>query len=670
MVLPITLPCPFPFLFPGAGSWVMIDGRQVPGRASAHICPPIRVGVTRAKLLFFHGSLEVPSPMVYALRAERRRVKPTDVRTPSYFHKVVDCQWACPAHTNVPEYIRMIAQERYTDAYVLNRESNVFPGILGRTCDRPCEPACRRTRIDEKPVAICRLKRVAADHRDDVSERLPAIPTQKNGKRVACIGAGPASLTVANDLMPLGYEVVMFEKFERAGGLMRTNIPAFRLPPQVLDEEIDMILEMGVDIRYSTPIESMKALLTEGYDAIFVGTGAPKGKNLEIPGRYDTDRIHIGIDWLEAVAFGHVTAIEERVLIIGVGNTAMDCCRTARRLGGKDIKVMARKSRKYFKASEWELEDAEEEQVQIVVNHAPKSFVIVEGKLKGMMFDKVEEIVDERGRVDLRSLGEVFIPCDVVILAIGQENAFPWIERDIGMEFNKWDMPVVDKKTMQCSVPGVFFGGDAAWGPENIIWAVAHGHEAAISIHNHCHGIPLTERPPQGMNLVSQKMGLREWSYSNGYDPAKRSKMRHVDLVERFQAINIEVELGFTAEQTAREVERCLNCDIQTVFTEKLCIECDACIDVCPVHCLTIAPDAADEKELRTRLTAPAKNLKQDIFASGGLPQTGRLMVKDEDVCVHCGLCAERCPTAAWDMQKFELQIPYAGRPACTTNKG
>jgi formate dehydrogenase (NADP+) beta subunit len=594
-------------------------------------------------------------------------VKPTDTKSsPDYFHKVVDCQYACPAHTNVPEYIRMIAQGDYADAYMLNRESNVFPAILGRTCDRPCEPACRRTRIDEKPVAICRLKRVAADNRGDITERLPQIPKEKNGKRIACIGAGPASLTVANDLMPLGYSVTIFEKFEKAGGLMRTNIPAFRLPPSVLDEEIDMILNMGVDIRYNSEIKSLKALLTEGYDAVFVGTGAPKGKNLDIPGRYDTDKIHIGIDWLESVAFGHITSIEERVLIIGVGNTAMDCCRTSARLGGKSIKVMARKPRKYFKASEWELEDAEEEQIEIVINHAPKSFVVEDGKLKGMMFEKLEYHEDDKGRLQQKHLEDVFIPADVVILAIGQDNAFPWIERDIGLTFDpKWDMPVVDKKTHESTLPGVFFGGDAAWGPENIIWAVAHGHQAAISIHNRCMGVPVTERPPQGMNLVSMKMGLQEWSYSNYYDPNKRAKMKHVDLVERFKSVNIEVELGFTAEQTAREVERCLNCDIQTVFKAKACIECDACIDICPLQCLTIAPDVEDEKTLRRVLTAPALNPKQDIFASEPLPQTKRLMVKDEDVCIHCGLCAERCPTAAWDMQKFDLLIPYAGQAAC-----
>jgi len=578
----------------------------------------------------------------------------------------VDCQWACPAHTNVPEYIRMIATGRYSDAYMLNRESNVFPGILGRTCDRPCEPACRRTRVDEKPVAICRLKRVASDLRDDITDRLPKAPAEKIGKKVACIGAGPASLTVANDLVPLGYEVVMFEKLARAGGLMRSNIPAFRLPERVLDEEIDMILNMGVDIRYGTPVTSMKAFLDAGYDAVFVGTGAPKGKDLDIPGRHEAKaNIHIGIDWLEAVAFGHIDKIGEKVLIIGVGNTAMDCCRTSRRLGGKDIKVMARRPRKYFKASEWELEDAEEELVEIVINYAPKSFVLEKGRLTGMMFDKLEW-KEEGGKQISTVVETVFLPADDVVLAIGQENAFPWIERDIGFEFDKWGMPIVDKVTMQSTRPGVFFGGDAAWGPENIIWAVAHGHAAAISIHNYCQSVPITERPPQGMNLISQKMGIHQWSYSNDYNPYKRAKMQHVELEERFRKLNIEVELGFNAEQTAREVQRCLNCDVQTVFTDRLCIECDACVDVCPLQCLTIAPDG-EEAELRARLTVPALNTKQDVFASGGLPHTGRLMLKDEDLCVHCGLCAERCPTAAWDMQKFELLLPYAGQTPCSS---
>jgi NADPH-dependent glutamate synthase beta subunit-like oxidoreductase/ferredoxin len=588
-------------------------------------------------------------------------VKPTDVHNPDYFHKVVDCQWACPAHTNVPEYIRLIAQGRYTDAYMLNRESNVFPAILGRTCDRPCEPACRRGRLDGKPVAICRLKRVAADLRGEITHLLPKIPERKNGKRVACIGAGPASLTVANDLMPLGYQVTIFEKQDKPGGLMRSNIPAFRLPEQVLQDEIDLILEMGVEVRFNTPVTSMKALLAEGFDAIFVGSGAPRGKDLEIPGRHEADRIHIGIDWLESIAFGHIDSVGERVLIIGVGNTAMDCCRSSRRLGGRDIKVMARRPRGFFKASPWELEDSEEEGIEIVINHAPKCFVLEDGRLKGMKFERLEW--DERAR-NSRLIDEIFLPADDVILAIGQENAFPWIERDLGIEFGKWDMPVVDEKTFQSTREGVFFGGDAAFGPKNIIWAVEHGHQAAISIHHYCQGLPVSDRPGYGMNLISQKMGISEWSYHNDYNPVARQKMRHVELVERFQKLNVEVELGFTAEQTACEVERCLNCDMETVFAAPRCIECDACVDVCPVQCLTITRDG-EELDLRTRLSAPALNLEQALYVSAPLPQTTRIMAKDEDVCVHCGLCAERCPTAAWDMQRFDLQIPYAGATAC-----
>ena len=590
---------------------------------------------------------------------------PTNVADPRYYHQVVDCQWACPAHTNVPEYIRLIALGRYTDSYMLNRESNVFPGILGRTCDRPCEPACRRTRVDGKPVAICRLKRVAADLKGDIRDRLPKIPEKKNGKRIALVGAGPASLTVCNDLMPLGYECTIFEKLSKPGGLMRTNIPAFRLPVEVLEEEMDLILGMGVDVRYNAPVTSLKGLLAEGWDAVFVGSGAPKGKNLEIPGRYDSDKIHIGIDWLESIHFGHVTSIEPRVLIIGVGNTAMDCCRSAKRLGGKDVKVMARRGRKHFKASPWELEDAEEEQVEIVENHIPKRFVLEGGKLVGMEFDRVEWTEGPGGRANSTVVETVTIPCDEVILAIGQENAFPWIERDIGIDFDKWDMPVVEKGTMRSTREGVFFGGDAAWGPENIIWAVEHGHQAAISIHNYCQGIPISERPPYGMNLTSTKLGMHAWGYSNDYDPSPRAKMRHVDpLPERFARLSIEVEQGFTPEQTAREVERCLNCDVQTHFTAPKCIECDACIDVCPVNCLTIAQNGP-EAELKGRLTAPPLNPKQALYVSELLPQTKRVMAKDEDVCLHCGLCAERCPTAAWDMRKFELRIPYAGRPAC-----
>ena len=587
-------------------------------------------------------------------------MKPTDTSKPEYFHKVVDCQWGCPAHTDVPAYIRMIAQADFSAAYMENRKSNVFPGILGRVCDRPCEPACRRGRVEDKPVAICRLKRVAADHRDDITDQLPKAPDTSNGKKVALIGAGCASLTVANDLAPLGYEVTIFEALQTTGGLMRTNIPQFRLPPKVLDEEIGYILDMNVDLKLNHPIESLKELLEENYDAVFVGTGAPRGKNLEIPGRYDSDRIHIGIDWLESVAFEHTKEIGKKVLIIGVGNTAMDCCRTSLRIGAEDVKVMARKPRGFFKASEWELEDAEEENVEILVNHSPKEFVIENGKLVGMKFELMEYQLDDDGRIDRGTVsGEEIIPCDDVVLAIGQDNAFPWIERDIGIEFNDWDCPLVDETTMMSGRDGVFFGGDSAFGPKNIIWAVEHGHQAAISIHRYCQGESITDRLPDGLNLASQKMGMHEWSFSNSYDDASRRLMPHVDLKERFKQIDIEVELGFTAEQAAKEVERCLNCDIQTVFSADLCIECDACLDICPVNCLTIAENG-EEDDLRTRLSAPAENREQALYVSANLPHTGRVMIKDEDICVHCGLCAERCPTGAWDMQKSKILVPYA----------
>jgi len=585
-------------------------------------------------------------------------MQPSETGNPDYFHKVVDCQWACPAHTNVPEYIRLIAQGKYAESYMLNRASNVFPAVLGRTCDRPCEPACRRGRLEsDKPVAICRLKRVASDLRGDVSEMLPKAPAKKNGKRVALVGAGPASLTVANDLMPLGYSVTIYERYSKPGGLMRTNIPSFRLPEQVLMDEINMILDMGVEIRYDSPVESMKALLAENYDAVFVGSGAPRGKDLELPGRRDSDRIHIGIDWLGSVAFEHIDKIGEKVLIIGVGNTAMDCCRTSLRLGGKDIKVMARRPRAFFKASPWELEDAEEEGVEIVINHAPKRFVIESGKLVGMEFDRLEW--DEKAEKS-KVIDTIIIPCDDVILAIGQDNAFPWIEKDLGFEFDKWGLAKVDQRTFMSTRPGVFFGGDSAWGPKNIIWAVEHGHQAAISVHNYCNSVPVTERPAHGMNLLSMKMGISEWSYHNDFNPAQRQKMHHVDLVQRFKDLNIEVELGFDLEQTAKEAQRCLNCDIETVFSAPKCIECDACIDICPVSCLTMEKDGPEE-ELRKHLSVPALNLDQALFASKPLPQTGRLMLKDEDLCVHCGLCAERCPTAAWDMQKFQIFISHAG---------
>jgi NADPH-dependent glutamate synthase beta subunit-like oxidoreductase len=604
-------------------------------------------------------------------------VQPTDTANPDYFHRVVDCQWACPAHTDVPEYIRLIAQGQFTAAYLVNRESNVFPGILGRVCDRPCEPACRRGRVEappnNEPVAICRLKRVAADHRDDVRPMLPKAPARKNGKRVACIGAGPASLTVANDLMPLGYDVTIFEKWGTPGGLMRTNIPSFRLPEHVLAEEIGYIIDLGVDLRLGSPVTSLQHLLATGeFDAVFIGSGAPKGKDLKLPGRNDAvaaPHIHIGIDWLESLAFDHIKTIGRRVLIIGVGNTAMDCCRSSLRLGADDVKVMARKPRGFFKASEWELEDAEAENVEIVVNHAPKAFVIEDGKLIGMRFDVMEYDLDANGRITAeRVTGEKLFPCDDVILAIGQENAFPWIENDLGIEFDQWHVPKVDQTTFQSTRPNVFFGGDAAFGPKNIIWAVEHGHQAAISLHRYCQGQDVAERLPRLLNLSSRKMGLHEWSYKNDYDPLERRLMPHVALKERFKKLNIEVELGFTAEQAAAEVQRCLNCDVQTVFEAKLCIECDACIDICPVDCLTMTANGA-EAELRQRLKAPSLHTTQPLFVSAPLQHTARVMVKDEDVCVHCGLCAERCPTAAWDMQKSKIRIPYASdeTPPCST---
>ena len=587
-------------------------------------------------------------------------MKRTDTSNPSYFHQVVDCQWGCPAHTDVPEYIRLIAQGKFTEAYMVNRESNVFPGILGRVCDRPCEPACRRGRTGQKPVAICRLKRVAADHRDEIRHLLPQIPEQKNGKRIALIGAGCASLTVANDLMPLGYECTIFEALPVPGGLMRVNIPAFRLPAEVLDEEIGYIIDMGVDLRLNHPVNSMKELLEQGYDAVFVGSGAPKGKELDLPGRREgSANIHIGISWLESVAFSHTESIGENVLIIGVGNTAMDCCRTSLRLGARNVKVMARKPRAFFKASDWELEDAEEENVEIVVNHSPKAFVIENGRLVGMQFDVMEYEVENGRILEQRAVDEVFFPADDVVLAIGQENAFPWIERDIGIEFDQWEVPVVDEQSMESTLPGVFFGGDAAFGPKNIIWAVEHGHQAAISIHQYCQGRPLSERLPVTMNLGSRKMGIHEWSYSNDFDPAARRKMEHVDLTTRFGELDMEVELGFTAEQAATEVERCLNCDIQTVFTDRLCIECDACLDICPTQCLTITANGV-EAEIEERLRAPRLQADQPMFVSDPLQQTARVMVKDENLCVHCGLCAERCPTAAWDMQKSLLHFPKA----------
>ena len=586
-------------------------------------------------------------------------MQPTNTKDPQYYHKVVDCQWGCPAHTDVPAYIRHIAQGEFTEAYMVNRESNVFPGILGRVCDRPCEPACRRVRVEEEPVAICRLKRVAGDLKGDIHDLLPPIPEKKNGKKIAIVGGGCASLTVANDLLPLGYEVDIFESLPVMGGLIRSNIPKFRLPPEVIDEEFNVIVEQGANLHLNHPINSMKDLLQESYDAFFIGTGAPKGRELDLPGRYDTDQIHIGISWLESVAFEHIESIGKKVLIIGGGNTAMDCCRTSLRLGADNVKVMYRGTRDRMKSSDWELEPALEENVELILNHSPDEYVVENGKLVGMRFSVLDWFKDEKGKLVSKKIDDVVIPCDTVILAIGQENSFPWVERDIGLEFDQWEVPVVDSVTYESTIQGVFFGGDAAFGPQNIIEAVEHGHQAAISIHKYCEKESLTDRLEYGMNLITAKMGIHEWSYSNDYGYENRFEVPTVPMNERFKDINIEVELGFEPGQFQEEVERCLNCDIQTDFAANLCIECDACIDICPVNCLMIT-DNDDEDNLRKKIKTPADNLEQDLFVSEDLPQTGRVMLKDEDVCIHCGLCAERCPTAAWDMKKFTLKVPYA----------
>ncbi|MFO1350871.1 MAG: FAD-dependent oxidoreductase [Gammaproteobacteria bacterium] len=588
-------------------------------------------------------------------------MNPTVIIDPDYFHKVVDCQWACPAHTPVPEYIRLIAARRYTDAYMINWESNVFPGVLGRTCDRPCEPACRRGRIEEQPVAICRLKRVAADYRGDISARLPQVPKTRNGKRVALVGAGPASLTVARDLLPLGYQVDLYDGAALGGGMMRSQIPSFRLPERVLDEEVELVLNLGVERRFNQEVTSLRTLLASGYDAVFVGSGAPRGRDLDLPGRTEAaPNLSIGIDWLASVAFGHTTAIAERVIVLGGGNTAMDCCRTARRLGGKNVKVIVRSGFQEMKASPWEIEDAMAEDIPIINNHVPKEYVVENGKLKGIWFDKIERVADGRGGFRSVSSGAapVFHECDHVLLAIGQENAFPWIERDLGVEFGKGGLPLLDKVTLQSTHPRVFFGGDAAFGPKNIIWAVAHGHEAAISIDLFCQGMDVHERPPRGVNLVSQKMGVHEWSYDNEFSAAKRLKVPHAEKFKALKSIKIEVELGFDEKLAYQEAMRCLNCDVQTVFSEKLCIECDACVDICPMDCITFTA-SGDENDLRQRLNAPADNHGQALYTSMPL-KTERIMVKDEDVCLHCGLCAERCPTGAWDMKKSLIHIPRA----------
>ncbi len=578
----------------------------------------------------------------------------TDTSDPQYYHKVVDCQYACPAHTPVPEYIRKISQNEYTEAYMINWESNVFPGILGRTCDRPCEPACRRTRTHEKPVAICRLKRVAADFKDDVSDLLPKTPTNSNGKKIALIGGGPASLTVARDLIVMGYECTLFEKDPQAGGLMRTNIPSFRLPEEVLDAEVNQILDMGLNTKFNSEITSLKKFLNEDFDAVFVGTGAPKGKDLNIKGRKEAKaNIHIGIDFLTSIAFEHIDSIGKKVIVLGGGNTAMDCCRSSLRLGAEDVKVVVRSPFSQMKASEWEIEDAMEENIPIFENHVPKKFIHDEGKLTGMEFQKVEAVFDAKGNRSLVPTDDdpVIIECDDVLVAIGQDNSFEWIERDIGLEFGEWDMPVVNPTTFQSTHPKVFFGGDAAWGPENIIWAAAHGHQAAISIHKFCQNEDINKRPEPGTNLVSQKMGLHEWSYDNDISQAKRFLVPKADQDVALKSLKIEVEKGFDENLAMEEAQRCLNCDVQTIFSESLCIECDACVDICPTDCINFMFNGPED-EVRQNIRIPALNIEQDLLVSKILP-TKRTMFKDEDVCLHCGLCAERCPTGAWDMQTF-----------------
>jgi NADPH-dependent glutamate synthase beta subunit-like oxidoreductase len=594
-------------------------------------------------------------------------LQPTNITQPTYFHKVVDCQWACPAHTPVPEYIRLIGQGRYSDAYMINWVSNVFPGVLGRTCDRPCEPACRRGRVEEnngekpEPVAICRLKRVAADHKDSVLARMPKVAAS-NGKRIACVGAGPASLTVARDLTPLGYQVTVFDGEAKAGGFIRSQIPRFRLPESVIDEETGYILDLGVEFKSGQRVDSMQALLRLGYDAVFVGCGAPRGRDLEVPGRKEAAaHIHIGIDWLASVSFGHITSVPPRVIVLGGGNTAMDCCRSARRLGGSDVKVIVRSGFEEMKASPWEKEDAVHEGIPIVNFHVPKSFEHENGKLTGMTFEVVSAVYDDKGRRSLVPTGapDVLFACDAVLVAVGQENSFPWIERDTGIEFDKWGLPVLGGDTFQSTVPNVFFGGDAAFGPKNIITAVAQGHEAAVSIDRFLHGESVAIRPAPLTKLMSQKMGIHEWSYHNDVSNDGRFKVPWAAAEVALASIRVEVELGFDAATAFKEASRCLNCDVQTVFNRDTCIECDACVDICPMDCITFTANG-DEADLRTRLKAPAQHKDQALFVSADL-KTGRVMVKDEDVCLHCGLCAERCPTGAWDMQKFLLNTTQAG---------
>lgn len=592
-------------------------------------------------------------------------LKPTNIKDVEYFHKVIDCQYACPAHTQVPEYIRLISEKRYDDAYMVNWESNVFPGILGRVCDRPCEPACRRGRVEKEAVAICRLKRVAADNRNPgIEQRFPKIPAEKNGMKIALIGGGPASLTVARDLLPLGYEVDLYDDQSKAGGFMRSQVPSFRLPERVLDEEVGYIIDMGVSTHFNHYVSSMREILDKDYTAVFVGTGAPRGRDLpDLPGRKEGDAfIHVGIDWLAAVVFRHLESIGKRVLVLGGGNTAMDCCRTARRMGGEDVRIVVRSPKAEMKASPWEIEDAEREDIPIYENHVPVDFVVEDGKLVGMHFEKVLPEYDAQGKRSLVPTGEphVFMACDEVLVAVGQLNAFPWIEKDVGIEFDKWGLPLLGEGTFQSSLDRVFFGGDAAFGPKNIITAVAHGHEAAISIDRYCRGESLTNRPRPKVHLEGQKMGVHDWMYHNQIDDEDRQIVPMVDKAKSLRDRLIEVELGFDEVVGHTETLRCLNCDVQTVFTYQECIECDACVDACPERCINFTENGTEE-DLRTRLNAPATVLTQDLYVSEVLP-TGRVMVKDENVCLHCGICAERCPTSAWEMQKYIYQSPQVER--------
>lgn len=590
-------------------------------------------------------------------------MKPTDIKDPEYFHKVVDCQYACPAHTPVPQYIRLIAAERYTEAYMINWESNVFPGVLGRTCDRPCEPACRRGRVEEEPVAICRLKRVAADFKGDVQSLMPKGPFPPNGKKVALIGGGPASLTVARDLAPLGYEIHLFDEQPAGGGMMRSQIPSFRLPESVLNEEVGYILDLGIHTQFHHYVSSMRDILAQDYDAIFVGTGAPRGRDLsKLPGRQEAgERIQIGIEFLANVAFEHTQKIGKKVIVLGGGNTAMDCCRTSLRLGGETVNVVVRSPKTDMKASPWEIEDAEHEGIPIYENHVPKEFVVENGQLKGMKFEKVKAEYDANGKRSLIPTGEplVFIEANDVLIAVGQENAFPWVERDLGIEFDQWEIPVLNKKTFQSTLPKVFFGGDAAMGPKNVITAVAQGHSAAVSIDLFLNGKSLEERPNPLTNLIHQKMGIHEWMYDSTVAPELRFKVPHAEKTKSLKDRLMEVELGFDAVTAFKEAERCLNCDVQTVFDTHRCIECDACVDICPTACITFTENG-DEADLRQRLTGPANELSQDLYVSSEL-KTKRVMIKDENVCLHCGLCAERCPTSAWDMQKYLYNTAKAG---------